>query len=97
MTVGAVIVPDGVEEALADATGRTAVRRIVDSAWAGGAMPIVVVAADPDDRIAATLQDLRPSSSTPGVPPESGPTAWELKRPRHWCMRPAPCCCGRAA
>ncbi len=56
MTVGAVIVPDGVRAALADATGRTAVRRIVDSAWAGGAMPIVVVAADPDGRIAATLE-----------------------------------------
>ena len=55
MTVGAVIVPDGVKEALADATGRTAVRRIVDSAWAGGAMPIVVVAADPDGRIAQAL------------------------------------------
>jgi CTP:molybdopterin cytidylyltransferase MocA len=55
MTVGAVIVPEGVEEALADATGRAAVRRIVDVAWAGGAMPIVVVAADPDGRISAVL------------------------------------------
>jgi CTP:molybdopterin cytidylyltransferase MocA len=56
MTVGAVIVPDGVNAALADATGRAAVRRIVDSAWAGGAMPIVVVAADPDGRIAQALE-----------------------------------------
>ena len=48
--------PDGVSEALADATGRTAVRRIVDSAWAGGALPIVVVAADPDARIAEVLE-----------------------------------------
>ncbi len=56
MTVAAVIVPDSVDEALADATGRTAVRRIVDAAWAGGAIPIVVVAADPDGRIAATLE-----------------------------------------
>ena len=55
MTVGAVIVPDGVTEALADATGRAAVRRIVDSAWAGGAIPIIVVAADPDGRIAEVL------------------------------------------
>jgi CTP:molybdopterin cytidylyltransferase MocA len=55
MTVGAVIVPDGVSEALADATGRAAVRRIVDSAWAGGAMPIIVVACDPDDLIAGAL------------------------------------------
>ncbi len=57
MTVAAVIVPDSVDEALADATGRTSVRRIVDAAWAGGAIPIVVVAADPDGRIAATLQE----------------------------------------
>ena len=56
MTVAAVIVPEGVDQALADATGRTAVRRIVDVAWAGGALPIVVVAADPDDRIAAALE-----------------------------------------
>jgi CTP:molybdopterin cytidylyltransferase MocA len=55
VTVGAVIVPEGVTEALADATGRAAVRRIVDAAWAGGAMPIVVVAADPDGRIADAL------------------------------------------
>lgn len=55
MTVGAVIVPEGVVEALADATGRAAVRRIVDAAWAGGAMPIVVVAADPGGSIAGVL------------------------------------------
>jgi CTP:molybdopterin cytidylyltransferase MocA len=55
MTVGAIVVPDGVQEALAEATGRSAVRRIVDSAWAGGAMPIIVVAADPDGRIAEVL------------------------------------------
>lgn len=46
MTVGAVIVPAGLDEALANASGRIAVRRIVDAAWAGGALPIVVVVAD---------------------------------------------------
>lgn len=56
MTVAAVIVPEGVREAVADATGRAAVRRIVDAAWAGGAIPIVVVAADPDQRIATVLE-----------------------------------------
>ena len=56
MTVSAVIVPDGENEALADAMGRAAVRRIVDSAWAGGAIPIIVVAADPDGRIAEALE-----------------------------------------
>lgn len=56
MTVGAVIVPSGVDEALADAAGRTAVRRMVDAAWAGGALPIVVVTPDPDGHVAATLE-----------------------------------------
>ncbi len=67
MTVGAVIVPDGVAGALADATGRTAVRRIVDSAWAGGAMPIMVVAADPDGRIARIYRNVRPSEHSAQV------------------------------
>jgi CTP:molybdopterin cytidylyltransferase MocA len=66
MTVGAVIVPDGVNEALADATGRTAVRRIVDSAWAGGAIPIMVMAADPDGRIAAALEGAPATVVDPG-------------------------------
>jgi CTP:molybdopterin cytidylyltransferase MocA len=55
VTVGAVVVPDSYEEAVADALGRVAVRRIVDAAWAGGALPIVVVAADADGRISAAL------------------------------------------
>jgi CTP:molybdopterin cytidylyltransferase MocA len=49
MTVGAVVVSAGIEEALADAGGRTAVRRIVDAAWAGGALPIIVVSVDDAD------------------------------------------------
>lgn len=66
MTVGAVIVPDGVKEALADATGRSAIRRIVDSAWAGGAMPIIVMAADPDGRIAGALEGSPAAVVDPG-------------------------------
>jgi CTP:molybdopterin cytidylyltransferase MocA len=46
MTVGAVVVSARIEEALADASGRIAVRRIVDAAWAGGALPIIVVSVD---------------------------------------------------
>jgi CTP:molybdopterin cytidylyltransferase MocA len=55
MTVGAVVVADDVSAALADAAGRTAVRRIVDAAWAGGALPIVVVAPDPEGRLRDAL------------------------------------------
>lgn len=55
MTVAAVIVATDAEEALADAAGRPAVRRIVEAAWAGGAMPVVVVSPDPDGTVAETL------------------------------------------
>jgi CTP:molybdopterin cytidylyltransferase MocA len=70
VTVAAVIVPAAVEEALADASGRTAVRRIVDAAWAGGAIPIIVVVADPDGRIAAALQGSPASVVEPGTASE---------------------------
>lgn len=56
MTVGAVVLSDTEEEALADAAGRLAVRRIVESAWAGGAMPIIVVVPDVDGRVVAALK-----------------------------------------
>ncbi|HUR16940.1 MAG TPA: NTP transferase domain-containing protein [Candidatus Limnocylindrales bacterium] len=46
MTVAAVILHARVEGALADAAGRSAARRVVESAWAGGATPIVVVSFD---------------------------------------------------
>jgi CTP:molybdopterin cytidylyltransferase MocA len=43
MTVAAVIVVPDPTVALADADGLPAIRRVVQSAWAGGALPIVVV------------------------------------------------------
>jgi CTP:molybdopterin cytidylyltransferase MocA len=55
VTVAAVILATDVAAALADADGVPAVRRIVDSAWSGGALPIVVVATDPEGRLAAAL------------------------------------------
>lgn len=55
MTIAAVILALTPAVALADAEGVTRVRRIVDSAWSGGAMPIVVLAADPDGAMAAAL------------------------------------------
>lgn len=56
MTVAAVVLPASAEEALADAAGRIAVRRIVDSAWAGGALPILVVLADGAGAVSAALE-----------------------------------------
>jgi hypothetical protein len=43
MTVAAVILSATAEGALADALGQRRVRRLVDIAWSGGALPVVVV------------------------------------------------------
>lgn len=55
MTVAAVILAASVESALADAAGVPRIRRIADAAWSGGALPIVVVAPDPDGAVATAL------------------------------------------
>lgn len=55
MTVAAVILAASPASALADAAGTPAVRRLVDVAWAGGAIPIVVCAHDPDGAVSAIL------------------------------------------
>jgi CTP:molybdopterin cytidylyltransferase MocA len=55
VTVAAVILAASAESALAQVDGLASVRRLADAAWAGGAMPIVVVAPDPDGRVAAAL------------------------------------------
>ena len=71
MTVAAVILAGTAESALADAAGRASVRRVVESAWAGGAVPIVVVAEERDGRVAAALAG-SPAllSEAPGDAPE---------------------------
>ena len=67
MTVGAVVVPAGVEEALFDAGGRIAVRRIVEAAWAGGALPVVVVVGDDaGSSVAAALAGSPATLADPG-------------------------------
>jgi len=55
VTVAAVILAASVESALADVEGLPRVRRLADVAWAGGALPIVVVAPERDGRVAAAL------------------------------------------
>ena len=72
MTVAAVILAASAASALADAAGRASVRRIVETAWAGGAMPLVVVAADPDGTVAAALGGSEATLVSP-APVESGP------------------------
>ena len=52
MTVAAVILASTADGALTDTLGQPRVRRLVDIAWAGGALPVVVVAPDPDGAVA---------------------------------------------
>ena len=72
MTVAAVILHARPEGALADAAGRPAVRRAVESAWAGGATPIVVVSFDADGQVAAALAG-SPAVLAEPAPTETGP------------------------
>jgi CTP:molybdopterin cytidylyltransferase MocA len=72
VTVAAVILFAQPEGAFADAAGRPAARRAVESAWAGGATPIVVVAADPSGQLALSLAG-SPAVLAEPAPAEGGP------------------------
>jgi len=72
VTVGVVILSATAEGALADTLGQPRVRRLADLAWSGGALPIVVVAPDPDGTVAAALLGSEAVHGSP-APLESGP------------------------
>lgn len=72
MTVAAVILSATTEGALAETMGQPRVRRLVDLAWSGGALPIVVVAADPDGAVAKALVGSEATHCDP-APVERGP------------------------
>jgi CTP:molybdopterin cytidylyltransferase MocA len=72
MTVAAVILAASPESALADADGLPAVRRLADSAWAGGATPVIVVSFDPDGAVAAALAGAPVTLAEP-APAADGP------------------------
>ncbi len=55
MTVAAIILSATTEGALDETTGQPRVRRLADLAWSGGALPIVVLAPDPDGSVTAAL------------------------------------------
>jgi CTP:molybdopterin cytidylyltransferase MocA len=74
VTVAAVILSASPEGAVADADGLPAVRRIADTAWSGGATPIVVVSADPDGAVAAALAGASVTLAEP-APTDAGPSA----------------------
>lgn len=72
MTVAAVILAAGPDAALRHVDGVPNVRRLVDAAWAGGALPIVVVVADPAGAVAGALAGSTAILATP-APAEAGP------------------------
>lgn len=72
MTVAAVILSATTEGALRDVEGRPLVRRLVEAAWSGGAVPIVVVAADPAGEVATALAGAPVTLAAP-APDERGP------------------------
>jgi CTP:molybdopterin cytidylyltransferase MocA len=72
VTVAAVILSATAESALADTMGQPRVRRLVDLAWSGGALPIVVLSPDPDGAVTAALAGAEAVHGTPAAP-EAGP------------------------
>ncbi|HET9346755.1 MAG TPA: NTP transferase domain-containing protein, partial [Candidatus Limnocylindrales bacterium] len=72
MTVAAIILSASPESAVADADGLPGVRRIADVAWSGGAVPIVVVSADPDGAVATALAGAPVTLAEP-APVDQGP------------------------
>jgi CTP:molybdopterin cytidylyltransferase MocA len=74
VTVAAVILAARPESALRDVDGVPNARRLVDTAWAGGATPIVAVALDPDGAVAAALAG-SPAILAAPAPEAGGPVA----------------------
>ncbi|HEX7471944.1 MAG TPA: NTP transferase domain-containing protein [Candidatus Limnocylindrales bacterium] len=72
MTVAAVILAASEASALTLLEGLPRVRRLADLAWSGGALPIIVVAGDPDEKIARALAGASVTLATP-APEEAGP------------------------
>jgi CTP:molybdopterin cytidylyltransferase MocA len=74
MTVAAVILSATAEGALADTLGQPRVRRLVDIAWSGGALPVVVMSPDVDGAVPAALAGSEATYGEP-APHEGGPVA----------------------
>jgi len=68
----AVILSATADGAVADTLGQPRVRRLADLAWSGGALPIVVLAPDPEGTVAAALAGSEAVYGSP-APPEAGP------------------------
>jgi hypothetical protein len=71
VTVAAVIFAARAEDAAALLDGVACVRHVADAAWSGGAMPIAVLAPDPDGAVAAALAG-SPAQLVAPVPAAAG-------------------------
>jgi CTP:molybdopterin cytidylyltransferase MocA len=78
MTVAAVILSATPEGAMTDTMGQPRVRRLVDLAWSGGALPVIVVAPDPDGAVAASLLGTE-AVHCPPAPREAGPVGQMIR------------------
>jgi CTP:molybdopterin cytidylyltransferase MocA len=78
MTVAAVILSATPEGAVADTLGQPRVRRLVDLAWSGGALPVVVLSPDPDGAVARSIAETEASWHGP-APHEEGPRGQMLR------------------
>jgi CTP:molybdopterin cytidylyltransferase MocA len=78
MTVAAVILSASAEGALADTLGQPRVRRVVDIAWSGGALPIVVVSPDVDGAVPAALVGTEATYGSPAAH-DGGPIAQMIR------------------
>ena len=78
MTVAAVILSATAEGALSDTLGQPRVRRLVDIAWSGGALPVVVVAPDADGAVAQALAGSEATYGSP-APADAGPAGQMLR------------------
>ena len=72
MTVAAVILAASEASALTPVEGLPRIRRLADIAWSGGALPIIIVAGDPDEKVARAL-DGAPVTLADPAPEASGP------------------------
>lgn len=72
MTVAAVVLAATPQSALRDVEGVPNVRRLVDVSWAGGAVPVIVVAPDPHGDVVAALAGTNATYAR-AAPPEAGP------------------------
>jgi len=77
MTVAAVILAMEPGAALRKVEGVANARRLADTAWAGGALPIVVVAPDPDGAVALALGG---SAAVLAAPAPAGGAAGQVVR-----------------